>query len=97
MSSTSIEAIKDRYRHSLPDKANELRALIKKLKRDPVAEQALVNAEAFLHRLAGSSGMYGYDAICECSQSSLGMLQQGQLAAAALAMQELTELLDRSA
>ncbi len=59
MASQLIEQVKLNYKQSLTEKAKNLKRLWGSTKDNP--DELL----GFLHQLAGSAGMYGYDAITE--------------------------------
>ncbi len=61
MSSDLVEQVKLQYKQSLPTKAEKLQALCSQDQTDELL--------SFLHQLAGSAGMYGYDEITQLSAS----------------------------
>ncbi len=63
MRSDLVEQVKLRYKQSLVEKADKLETLWTKYKHQPD------ELSSFLHQLAGSAGMYGYDDITEQSIS----------------------------
>ena len=63
MCSDLVEQVKLQYKRSLPDKAEKLQTLWSQAENNP--DQLL----SFLHQLAGSAGMYGYDDVTAQSAS----------------------------
>lgn len=79
-----------RYLESLPDKKQELNTLFGAYlnQRD---EDSAGNLRSALHRLAGSTGMYGFDGLSKTIRSALriidGALENGNLPSAELLAQ----------
>ena len=95
--SASIAEIKQRYRNSMPDKASELTRLIATLSGVDMSAANLQETHAYLHRLAGSSGMYGYDELSQCCQSTIVFIQHQRQAETIAGLQSLLELLEQYA
>lgn len=98
--SSQVTALRHRYQSSLADKSRRLGELIDLLTGD--GDVAALNAKAadddliedYLHRLAGSSGMYGYDDIAILARAALANLRQGDGTRLAVKLVELRSLLD---
>ena len=93
--SVGIDAIKKRYRNSLPDKAEELTQCMIALTVEQSSDHDLQAAHAFLHRFAGSSGMYGYDELSVQCQLAIEAIQESDRAKVLAQLQQLKQLLER--
>lgn len=91
--SDQVRALRARYRESLSEKAEIVRQWhARSLENgwDKVDEAEL---GAWLHKLAGSAGMYEYDEIAEMARSLLPDLSESKIPLAKL-QQKLNELLE---
>ena len=73
--SPQVQALKERYKASLPEKVELIREQIELVYAASASDESIEEASQVLHKLAGSSGMYGYDDInvlCRAAMSSLG-------------------------
>lgn len=73
--SPQIQALKQRYRESLAEKIELIEQQINLIVAAEADAGSLEEAHQVLHKLAGSSGMYGYDDInllCRKVMSGLG-------------------------
>lgn len=88
MTSPQIQAIRERYKISLPEKAELIAEQVEALTQaDANAFEESHNA---LHKLAGSSGMYGYDDIAVLCRNAMLSAQKKD---AQLLIQQLSELI----
>ena len=70
--SPQIQQLKSRYKASLPEKAAqtaELESLL--LGEQAMLQQSLQDIHEFLHKLAGSAGMYDYDDIAVLARAAM--------------------------
>lgn len=77
--SPQILAIKERYKASFPDKADAVKHLLSTVQSD--GDLDLIKEE--MHKLAGSSGMYGYEqisAVCRSAMSNADERNRQKLA-----------------
>lgn len=58
------EDLKARYMETLPQKISELEGLIEKVQKEP-AESSLAALRFWVHKTAGSSGLYGYQMVSD--------------------------------
>ncbi|RBP49258.1 Hpt domain-containing protein [Arenicella xantha] len=96
--SPTIVALKQRYKASLPEKIEELVLHIAALNAEGGnGRESLQELHGFLHRLAGSTGMYGYDDLSALCQSGIKFIQQEDLNNLAAELQRLREMLEQYA
>jgi len=70
--SIKVQQLKHRYRNSLAEKAAELDSALAAIEFDhPGATATVQQLHEYLHKLAGSAGMYGYDDIASSARSSM--------------------------
>jgi HPt (histidine-containing phosphotransfer) domain-containing protein len=97
--SPKVAELKSKYHASLSSKAQELNKYQSRIESaDSKADLKLVFSEfeQYVHKLAGSSGMYGYDSISKVSRQLLMVLREDpNLQLRALLTKELLEELDR--
>ena len=87
MTSPQIQAIRERYKRSFTEKIELITEHINAL---PQAEAGVMeSAHEMLHKLAGSSGMYGYDDIAALCRVAMLNAQQSK---ADVLIQNLSEL-----
>ena len=79
MIDSSIQSLKARYRESGIDKRAVLDTLLERYRSADVL-QAGINDELkdFLHKLAGSSGMYGFERLHEAARTALTYFEGGE-------------------
>jgi len=76
--SIEIQAIKSRYKSSLVEKAEMINSYINQVLDTDFSEiEVYENLNGDLHKLAGSSGMYGYQDIADISRSSMKCIVNG--------------------
>jgi len=84
-----------RYLESLPEKKQELNALFGAYLNRP-DEDSASDLRSALHRLAGSTAMYGFDGLSESIRSALrvidGALENGSLPSSELLAQSQTSI-----
>ncbi|MCH2189959.1 MAG: Hpt domain-containing protein [Gammaproteobacteria bacterium] len=68
--SPQIQQLKVRYRQSFPEKL----AIIRKARSELLQENNITFAREELHKLAGSSGMYGYSELAANCRSAMEKL-----------------------
>jgi HPt (histidine-containing phosphotransfer) domain-containing protein len=72
--SPQIKALKERYRASFPEKVELLRQQREVVVDGQISPQQRLQVNEVLHKLAGSSGMYGYDEIsAKCREIMAGI------------------------
>lgn len=99
--SPQVRALKERYQQSLAEKSQTLGELIDRLASNK--HQGMADIEAgdgdsiadYLHRLAGSAGMYGYDDIAQLARTAIADQRQGETDYLATNLAELRSLLDQ--
>ena len=74
--SPQILALKERYKSSLDDKVQMLSDYLIAIDSDEATLTELSELRGFLHKLAGSSGMYGYDDISAASREAMLLADQ---------------------
>lgn len=98
MNSDRINELRMRYKRSLAEKAEMLETLSAKIPTQmPVSEEMQSEIHEFLHKLAGSSGMYGYQDIAELSRAALTELEKQQLPALTEQLVQIRNLLQQHA
>ena len=73
--SPQVQQLKSRYKASLPEKSAqiaELQSLI--VAGQPSLSQSLQDTHEFLHKLAGSAGMYDYDDIAVLARATMQII-----------------------
>jgi len=75
--SRQIQELKYRYKLSLDDKANMIDDYFRNVvESKSLDSHMLEELNGFLHKLAGSSGMYGYEDIASLSRESMNSIQE---------------------
>ena len=70
--SPQVQQLKSRYKASLPEKSEQIAELQSSLQREqPSSQQTLEEIHEFLHKLAGSAGMYDYDDIAGLARATM--------------------------
>ncbi len=69
--SPQILALKERYKSSLVDKMQSLSDYLIAIESDDATLDQVAELRGFLHKLAGSSGMYDYDDISVASRKAM--------------------------
>ena len=73
--SDPIAALHARYRASFPEKRAELLAALSQWRSQPQSMDAIAALYLLVHKLAGSAGAYGFDALTELARSADRLLQ----------------------
>lgn len=89
--SPQIQAIKARYKASLPEKAELLMSLLKPAE---VGENLVLLHEE-LHKFAGSSGMYSYDDISDLCRKAMRSIDQNNIEDLQKELRQLIELVEQ--
>ena len=98
MNSERIEELRLRYKRSLADKAEALALLSTRLaEQDHVSEEMQAEIHEYLHKLAGSSGMYGYTDIAGMCRRTLTELENQQITALPGQLERIRNLLQQHA
>lgn len=71
--SPAVQALHAKYRASLPDKAQALRAELS----ESADSNGLEALAGLLHRLAGSAGMYGFNDVAAQARVALQLVETG--------------------
>jgi len=95
--SPQIAAIKLRYQQSFPEKAVVVAEHLEALLGDENTEIKVKDTRELLHKLAGSSGMYGYADISALCRSAMERADQGDNTALVNRLEHLRELLEQYA
>ena len=73
--SDPIAALHARYRASFPEKRAELLAALADWRDQPQSPEAIAALYLLVHKLAGSAGAYGFDALTELARTADRLLQ----------------------
>ena len=95
MTSSQIQAIRERYKVSLPEKAELVAELVDALAQ--ASPNAFDESHSALHKLAGSSGMYGYDDVALLCRSAMLSCQQQDTQSLVRQLSELISMLEKHA
>lgn len=99
--SPQVKALRERYQQSLCDKSKMLGELIDTLSSandEPAGNGESGDAELladYLHKLAGSAGMYGYDDVALLAREAMSDHRQGKLRDLVLRIAQLRSLLEQ--
>ena len=63
-----LARLKERYHASLPDKSIELKDKWQAVNASGFAPAALMELSGYIHKFAGSTGMYGYHALAKSAR-----------------------------
>ena len=95
--SLQIKELKRRYKLSLNEKANtvlDCKNLIMSASEGQLPAH-LEYCRAELHKLAGSSGMYGYKEIFDLSRGAMRLIKEGDIASLDISLSQLQKTLIR--
>ena len=81
--SPQVAALKEKYHRSLTTKAETAFEWVESCRLEWATSDAPKEIAAWLHQLAGSAGMYGYDRVAAQARTLLGALRGGGAAAPA--------------
>lgn len=73
--SDPIAALHARYRASFPEKRAELLAALSQWRSQPQSAEPIATLYLLVHKLAGSAGAYGFDALTELARGADRLLQ----------------------
>ncbi len=76
--SLQILAIRARYQKSFAEKLQQLKVLEANYQKSQ-KQDALDELKEYLHKLAGSSGMYGYDDLSHACRAAMAAIDEGML------------------
>jgi HPt (histidine-containing phosphotransfer) domain-containing protein len=93
--SPQIKALKERYRASFPEKVELLRQQREVITHDQINSQQRLQVNELLHKLAGSSGMYGYLEINASCREIMVEIDVLDVATLVVMITELMMLLER--
>lgn len=91
--SQQVRAIRARYVASFPEKAEMVAACISLAKAQSVTEANLLEVKEHMHKLAGSSGMYGYKDVCDVARSSMMAIDSDDTSSLLSDLEQLRDLL----
>ena len=100
-----IQELKDRYKSSFVEKSvaiSELLLTISTGVSNPIkgaggSDKACIEIHEYLHKLAGSSGMYGYQDIAQLSRAAMDSSQQNDTQLLVEQLNKLRDLLEQDA
>ena len=96
--SDQVAAIKARYRQSLSEKAETVLGWRAKIQAGVLLANERSELAEWLHRLAGSSGMYGYAEIATLTRQLMHRAEGGDVASSFIdEMKQLADLLKQQA
>lgn len=93
MTSPQIQAIRERYKSSLPEKAELIAEQIDLISSSKAG--SLDECHGVLHKLAGSSGMYGYEDIALLCRSAMARVQDMDTIQLLNELTDLKDLLEK--
>ena len=98
MNSDRINELRLRYQRSLAEKAESISKLLVQVREQALEKDDLqVAVHEYLHKLAGSSGMYGYQDIADLCRKTLEELETNELAGLAERLVQIRNLLQQHA
>jgi chemotaxis protein histidine kinase CheA len=96
--SDQVRALRQRYKTSLLAKADSIKEQVHEIAVSEHANTQLLNAlHADLHKLAGSSGMYGYTDIAELTRAAMQDIAEQSNSELLKHLRKLTDLLEHHA
>ncbi len=95
--SPQIAAIKLRYQKSFPEKLELVAEHLNALLGDESTNISIADTREMLHKLAGSSGMYGYTDISTVCRSAMERADQDDSTSLVNRLEHLKELLEQYA
>lgn len=93
--SPQVKALKGRYKASFPDKVELLRQQRETISEGQISSQQRSQINEVLHKLAGSSGMYGYHNISVSCREIMAEIDVVDSASLISKISELMLLLER--
>lgn len=76
--SPQILALKERYKSSFLEKIAEISECLDAVQAEQASREDVIKLRDLLHKLAGSSGMYGYDDISVASRSAMRAAEKNE-------------------
>ncbi len=73
--SDPVAALHARYRASFPEKRDDLQAALAAWREAPTAAERIAALYLLVHKLAGSAGAYGFDALADVARIADRLLQ----------------------
>jgi HPt (histidine-containing phosphotransfer) domain-containing protein len=101
--SDKIQKLRDAYKSSLLDKSTVITELLLMISADApdsdtgISDENLIEIHQYLHKLAGSSGMYGYPEIAQLSRAAIKSSERKAIQLLVEQLSELRDLLRQSA
>lgn len=96
--SPQVQALQERYKNSLSDKAVTIESHLADLRDNwSASENELADTKEMLHKFAGSSGMYGYDDIAELCRVAMDDIDQADLSGLRNHLEQIKLLLEQHA
>jgi len=74
--SPQIKALKERYKDSFSEKINDLEECLHAVQSESATHEDVIKLRDLLHKIAGSSGMYGYNDISVLSRASMNLAER---------------------
>jgi len=93
--SPQIQALRLRYKASLADKIELIQQQIDTISTSSGDASSIEEAHQVLHKLAGSSGMYGYDDINVLCRNVMSQLAGLEIDDSVKALNQIVELLEQ--
>ncbi len=93
--SPQIQALKERYKASIPGKIELIQEHVELVLTDPADSDSIGEAHQTLHKLAGSSGMYGYDDVNVLCRDAMSRLDVNNIEGSVEALNKVVELLEQ--
>ena len=98
--SPQIQALKERYKSSFPEKIAEITDCLNAVQSSESSTDDVVELRNLLHKISGSSGMYGYSEISTTSRSAMRVAESfdgsSELDELVSAVNELIALIESS-
>ncbi|MFT5572482.1 MAG: phage-related minor tail protein [Cryomorphaceae bacterium] len=96
--SNQVQALRQRYKTSLSAKSESISEYVKNISASTQPNTPILNAlHADLHKLAGSSGMYGYIDIAQLTRAAMQDIAEQSDSALLQRMRDLGDLLEHHA
>ncbi|MBL0028814.1 MAG: Hpt domain-containing protein [Rhodanobacteraceae bacterium] len=90
--SDPVAALHARYRASFPDKRDELQAALVRWRQTPAAIDSIAALYLLVHKLAGSAGAYGFDALADVARVADRLLQAHARGGEALTLTQIAPI-----
>ena len=93
--SPQVKALKERYKASFPEKIELLNEQLLSLSTQASEKSGFVEVRESLHKLAGSSGMYGYDDISLSCRNAMSIIDEADTVGLSSGLKEVIRLLEQ--